>query len=198
MTNSTHGDTRTTRTRLIEAARERFYRDGFGGVGIDQVLGDVGISKTAFYNHFESKTDLMLAVMAVQDEWLRGQFRSAIERADREPREQLLAVFDIVDEILHLEGFRGCFFVNVAMEFPLPHDPPHVAAANNKRAIHDLVFGITKRLDVDEPETLARQIVLLMEGAYVSRHVIGDEDAGAEARRAAALLIDCHGQGARR
>ncbi len=41
-----------TRQRLVEAAMRRFYRDGFRSVGVDQVLTDVGISKTAFYKHF--------------------------------------------------------------------------------------------------------------------------------------------------
>jgi len=57
----------TTRQRLIEAALKRFYRDGFRNVGIDQVLADVGISKTAFYKHFESKDDLMLAVLELKN-----------------------------------------------------------------------------------------------------------------------------------
>ncbi len=62
----------TTRQRLVEAAVRRFRRDGFRNVGIEQVYGDVGISKTAFYKHFESKDDLMLAVLTEQTRWLRG------------------------------------------------------------------------------------------------------------------------------
>ena len=60
-----------TRQRLIEAAVRRFYRDGFRSVGIDQVLADVGISKTAFYKHFESKEDLMLAALQDHNRWRR-------------------------------------------------------------------------------------------------------------------------------
>lgn len=185
-----------TRKRLIETARDRFYRDGFAGVGLDQVLADVGISKTAFYKHFESKVDLMLAVMVEQDQWLRGRFRASIEAGDQDPRARLLAVFDVVDQVIKLEGFRGCFFVNVAMEFPLPHDPPHVAAADNKRAIHELVEALAEQAGADEPRELARELVLLMEGAYVSRHVIGDEEAALVARRAAEAIIDRHLGGA--
>ena len=57
-----------TRQRLIEAVVRRFYRDGFRNVGIDQILSDVGISKTAFYKHFECKEDLMLAALEVQNQ----------------------------------------------------------------------------------------------------------------------------------
>jgi AcrR family transcriptional regulator len=61
-----------TRHRLIDAAIKRFYRDGFRNVGIDQILTDVGISKTAFYKHFECKDDLMLAALERQNVWLQS------------------------------------------------------------------------------------------------------------------------------
>ena len=78
---------KTTRKRLIEAAVRRFYRDGFRNVGIDQMYADVGISKTAFYKHFESKDDLMLAVLAEQNRWLQDTLRhdSSARRRHRGP-----------------------------------------------------------------------------------------------------------------
>ena len=69
---------KSTRERLIDAAVRRFYRDGFRNVGIEQAYSDVGISKTAFYKHFESKDDLMLAVLAEQTRWMRESLRGMI------------------------------------------------------------------------------------------------------------------------
>ena len=45
---------------------------------MDQVLADVGISKTAFYKHFESKDDLMLVALELKHRWLQDTFREAI------------------------------------------------------------------------------------------------------------------------
>ena len=67
-----------TRERLTRAAIDRFYRDGFRNVGIDQILEDVGISKTAFYKHFTCKEELMLAALEMQNEWLQQAFRGMI------------------------------------------------------------------------------------------------------------------------
>ena len=67
-----------TRQRLTEAAVRRFYRDGFRNVGLDQVLADVGISKTAFYKHFECKEDLVLAALEMQNRWLQDTFREMV------------------------------------------------------------------------------------------------------------------------
>src|SRR6478672_2767382 len=51
---------RTGRERLVAAAIELFYRQGFGAVGIDRVISAAGVTKTTFYKHFESKDDLMV------------------------------------------------------------------------------------------------------------------------------------------
>lgn len=180
-----------TRQRLIEAATKRFYRDGFRDVGIDQILDDVGISKTAFYKHFQGKEELMLAAMQKQDAWLREHFRSMVnERGGDDPRSRLLALFDVAEEIVHREEFFGCFFVKVAMEFPLAHDPAHVAAASNKQAMFEIVVQLAREAGARDPESLAKELMLLMEGAYVTGHVTGDRDAACTARGAAKVLID--------
>jgi hypothetical protein len=42
----------------------------------------------------------------------------------------------------------------------------------------------------EDPETLAEQIMMLMEGATVMRHVAGRRDAAGTARGCAAVMID--------
>lgn len=122
----------TTRERLIEAAIRRFYRDGFRNVGIDQILTDVGISKTAFYKHFECKDDLMLAALEKQNVWLQNTFHDMIrERGGDSAIGQLRAVLDVVETIIESDEFQGCIFVNASMEFPLMHEPAHVAAGSS-------------------------------------------------------------------
>src|SRR4051794_26266757 len=123
----------TTRRRLVEAAVRRYYRDGFRNVGLDQVLADVGISKTAFYKHFECKEDLVLAALEMKNSWLQGTFRAMVrERGGASPVGQLRALLDVVHLIIDADEYQGCIFVNVALEFPLPHEPAHVAAAQHK------------------------------------------------------------------
>ncbi len=59
-----------TRRRIIEAAGRRFKKDGIDGSGIATLMKDAGLTNGAFYAHFESKEDLVAAVVADQ---LRGQ-----------------------------------------------------------------------------------------------------------------------------
>jgi AcrR family transcriptional regulator len=183
----------STRDRLLESALKRFYRDGFRNVGIDQILADVGISKTAFYKHFESKEDLMLAVLEMKNVWLQDLLRNTVlQRNDPNPVERLRGLFDVVQQFVESDDFHGCLFVNVAMEFPLQHEPAHRAAAEHKRAIEALVGELAAQAGAAEPAALAQELCLVMEGAYVTRHVTGDAGAASVGRRIADDLIARH------
>jgi AcrR family transcriptional regulator len=182
--------TSPTRQRLIEVALRRFYRDGFRSVGIDQVLADVGISKTAFYKHFDSKEDLMLAALEMQNRWLQETFRSMVrKRGGPTPVGQLRALFDVVEVLIESDDYQGCIFVNVAMEFPLPHEPAHVLASQNKQAIEDFVGDLAAEAGASDPQGLARELCLVMEGAYVTRQVTGNTKTVDIARGIADLVI---------
>lgn len=180
-----------TRQKLMEAAFTRFYRDGFRNVGLDQILADVGISKTAFYKHFESKEDLMVAALEDHHVRMEMEFLRLIgERGGNSPLGQLRALFDAVENILESERFQGCVFVNASIEFPLAHEPAHVVAAKSKAAFERLIREIAERACADDPAALAQELMLVMEGAYVTRHVSGDPHTIHIARRLGERVID--------
>lgn len=181
----------STKQRLIDAAGRRFYRDGFRNVGIDQILADVGISKTAFYKHFESKDDLMLAALEDHHREMEAVFRAMLlERGGDSPLGQLHALLDVVEHFIETDDFQGCIFVNAAIEFPLLHEPAHRAAAQSKQTIEDLVCSIAIDAGASDPRRLARELCLIIEGAYVTRHVSGTKGIADVARRVAALVIN--------
>jgi AcrR family transcriptional regulator len=185
--------TSSTRQRLIDVGRDLFYREGFHGVGLDRVLAVTGVTKTTFYNHFESKDALVLEVVQQQDLWWRRTFQQQLrERGGDSPRQQLRAIFDVVNGLIHTEGFRGCMFINVAFEFPSPHDPVHEAAVENKRAIESIVCDLAARAGAKDPVGFAQQITLLMEGVYITSQVTGNIASATIAARVADLMIQSH------
>src|SRR5262249_30514741 len=144
----------------------------------------------AFYKHFECKEDLMLAALENQGRWLQETFRGLIqERGGPTPLGQLHALLDVVEYIVESDEFQGCIFVNAAMEFTLPHEPAHIAAAQNKQAIEDIVYALAVEAGAPDPRALAKELCLIMEGAYVTRHVTQNKQAVDIARRVAKLVI---------
>ena len=182
-----------TRQNLINASMRRFYTDGFRNVGLDQILADVGISKTAFYKHFESKDDLMLAVLEEHHVEMEQMFRDVIAKsASDSPRRQLESLFDAVEGIVDSNEFQGCIFINASIEFPLPHEPVHRAAAASKQAIEDVVSDLAARAGAANPLALSQELCMIMEGAYVTRHVTSNPNTAHIARRVAQAVLDAH------
>ena len=101
-------------------------------------------------------------------------------------------MLDVVETIIKSDEFQGCIFVNAAMEFPLLHEPAHVAAAGNKRAIENIVFELAARAGAIDPRALAEELCLIIEGAYVTRQVTGNRESIDIARRVADRAIDVH------
>jgi len=133
----------------------------------------------------------MLAALEMQNGWLQETFRAMIcERGGPTAIGQLHAVLDVVEYIIESDDYQGCIFVNASMEFPLPHDPVHEAAAANKRAIENILHELGERAGADDPQKMARELCLLMEGAYVTRQVGRQSDAVDLARRLAHSILD--------
>jgi len=98
-------------------------------------------------------------------------------------------LFDVVERIIASDQYQGCIFVNVAMEFPLPHEPAHQAAAEHKQAIEAIVRELAAQAGVDDADAMAQELCLIMEGAYVTRQVTGDPETIEIARRVADAAI---------
>jgi AcrR family transcriptional regulator len=183
----------STRDRLIKSAHDLFYRSGFHSVGLDAILAEVGITKTAFYNHFDSKDDLVSEVLRFHDRWWQDTFKEMLRKhGGPSARGQLLAVFDALEEFFQAEDYNGCFFVNVAVQFPLPHDPAHEAAAAHKESMAQILRELAGYAGARNPDTLAQELSLVMEGAYVTRQVTNNPDTATIARRIGELLVDQH------
>src|SRR5262245_22661359 len=175
----------STRERLMDAAVVLFYEHGFHAIGLDRILDEVGVTKTTFYNHFESKDQLILAVLTARDQREMSEWAEFVrQRAGDDPRAQLLAVFDLLEEWFCEAGFPGCMFVNAGAEFPSPNDPIHHAAAAHSRNMLQGLREIAVRAGVADADTLAQQLMVVVSGALVARHIAMEKDAAGVARSA--------------
>lgn len=181
----------STRERLIKTAHDLFYQEGYHTVGLDRILAQVGVTKTTFYNHFESKDDLIIESLRWHDKWWQETFRAMLRRHGGDtPRGQLLAVPNALDELFSDGMFNGCIFINVAVQFPLPHDPAHKLAADHKLAMEDILRELAGYAGADDAKAVAQELAMVLEGAYVTRQVTGCDQTSDIARRIVHAIID--------
>lgn len=177
------------REELIEKALKVYYRGGFQAVGMDRLARETGISKTSMYKHFRTKEELILAVLNLRDENFRNWFVRRIEDLASTPIERLSAMFDALGEWFEEEGFLSCMFIRASSEYLDHADPIHQTSAKHKRLLLAYVIGLAEQAGVSNPGPLARQLMLLKEGAIVIAHLQGPDGVSDNARAAANILI---------
>jgi TetR/AcrR family transcriptional regulator, transcriptional repressor for nem operon len=77
------------RSRILNAAGRGFRRLGFGGIGVDGLAKDAGVTSGAFYGHFPSKAEAFKAAAVAG----LVQLREAIEDLRAREGEGWLATF---------------------------------------------------------------------------------------------------------
>jgi AcrR family transcriptional regulator len=163
------------RERIIAAARNLFYRHGIRSVGVDAIAEAAGTNKMTLYRHFESK-DALVA------EYLRGlaaekhDIWSVFEAAHPDdPRAQLEAW--LVEAAGHVSdpASRGCALANAAVELPEKQHPARCVIEQCKQASRENLAGLCRRAGVAQPELLADQLFMLLEGALVCTQSTGHE-----------------------
>ncbi|MEM7170167.1 MAG: HAD-IA family hydrolase [Pseudomonadota bacterium] len=164
------------RDDLLRQALMIFDRDGFHGTTMDRLVELTGFSKTSMYNHFASKEDLVLAVLTLRDlqfrSWLFGRMRATGDS----PQEQLLGLFDALAEWFVELDFRGCLFVKAMAEFQDPNHAVHIQAKTHKAAVLGHLTGLASAAGTGNAESLARRLLMLMEGAVISAQQRATED----------------------
>jgi AcrR family transcriptional regulator len=178
-------DKAAMRQRILETADRLFYGQGIRAVGVDTIAAEIGISKRTLYNYFPSKDDLIVA-------YLSRRIRPA-EESDLAPAEQILGDFDRLERSFARGVFRGCPFVNAVAELKEPKHAANKIALAFKEQRRTWFRNLLKRLHVANPDALATQLLLLVDGAIAAALVRGDPKVARAARDAARVLLDAAG-----
>ena len=172
-----------TRARILEAVDRLFYRQGIRAVGVDAIAAELGISKKTLYRHFPSKDDLIVA-------YLEGRFRPLPPISDKPPAEQILNNFEwFARSLSRAEDYRGCAFLNALAELGSDDSEASKLAVAFKESRRLWYRNLLSRLDVDDPDGLATQLALLIDGAYAAMLVRKDPAVGRSAIAAARVLL---------
>jgi len=180
------------RARILVAAGELFYRHGIRAVGVDAIAEAAGTNKMTLYRHFASKDELVA-------EYLRQSAHSADECWERfarahpgDPRAQLRAWLEEMAGHLAEPDERGCALANAAIELPDKDHPARRVIEEFKTAHRMRLVRLSQDADLSEPELLADELHLLLEGARVTAQSVGTEGLAARLLRMGEAMIAAH------
>ncbi|MET7782143.1 TetR/AcrR family transcriptional regulator [Streptomyces mirabilis] len=185
---STVSTRRPARERILDTASELFYAHGIHAVGVDRLIAESGVAKATLYKHFPGKDDVVAAYLRRMDVNWRRHLRSAALAAGEDPREQLFGIFVALEETAR-DGRLGCAFINAVAEY-LPGSAVHAVAAEHKHTVRTWVRDLAAAAGAADPDTLAFQLTLLIDGTLAATRVEHAGAAAGAARRAARDLLD--------
>jgi AcrR family transcriptional regulator len=178
------------RERLLAVARELFYRDGIRAVGVEAIAAAAGTNKMTLYRHFASKDELVAAYL----QELAGEGEALWEEAkSRHPGDaeaQLRYLLRRASQFAAESAGRGCALANAAVELAERKHPARKVVEAHKRRQCERLVALVREAGYADPERLAEELFLLIEGARVSLQSVGREGPGARLYALAENLLD--------
>ncbi|MFI5954061.1 TetR/AcrR family transcriptional regulator [Cryptosporangium sp. NPDC051539] len=175
------------RGRILDTATALFYTVGIRSVGIDRIIAEAGVAKATFYHHFPTKDALVCAYLSDLHDLQAAALASV--SADAEPIDLVLRIFDAIGEFACGPGFRGCAFVNAAVEYPDPTSPVRAVVANHRRWYAAAMRDQLAAAGHESPELTARMLVTLRDGIVVGAQLDDPAEVRATLRAAVVALI---------
>ena len=165
------GDDESARGRLLSAATHLFCKDGINATGIDAIINEAGTAKTTLYKLFGSKTHLVHAVLESEGKQWREWFIGAIEAGGGDAEKKLSRIFPALKSWFSEERFYGCPFINAVAERDKDQKQFRNIAMKHKKVVLAHIEKLATEMGAAEPEVLAHQLALLIDGAIVAAMV---------------------------
>jgi AcrR family transcriptional regulator len=155
-----------TRQRILAAAYRLLYRRGFARVSMDDIATASGVTKRSVYYHFESKDDLVRAVLQEQQLQALALFETWGRQPATSPEEFLANLFAELERWAATPRWRGSGYTRLTMELAdLPGHPARKAAQQHKRAVEAWLASKLAGLGVRNAKQRACETMLLIEGS---------------------------------
>ncbi len=170
--------------RILDVARELFCRDGIHATGIDRILHAAGASKMTLYARYGSKQALLREVLLQEGAAWRALFVEGL--VGEAPLEKVIAS---LEAIYDRRPFYGCAFMNAVAEHAKGEAWLRELAAGHHREVLAVLGAHAAAAGYAEPGLLARQLLLLLDGAIAALMVTGDRGVFVVAERTLRAIL---------
>jgi AcrR family transcriptional regulator len=180
------------RERILAVACDLFYRHGIKAVGVESIAEAAGTNKMTLYRHFASKDELVAEYLRRLAERASSAWDKLAAQNPGNPRAQLRAWLEDMAGHLASGDERGCPLANAAVELPEKDHPARRVIEAFKSAQRDWIIKLCAAADLAQPELLADELFLLLEGARVTVQSMGRKGLGDRLIRMGEAMIAVH------
>lgn len=179
-----------SRAKILASAYRLIRQRGYARVTMGDIAAGAALTKRTLYQHFDSKDALLSAMLEAQHELATAAFVRMIDRLEQDPENLVDTLFADLATWSAAKHWEGSGFTRLAVELAdLPGHPARRMARQHKVALERHLSESLERCGTFAASAVAREILLLTEGAMVMILIHGDcSYAGAAASAARQLL----------
>lgn len=180
------------RERILAAASDLFYRQGIRAVGVDAIAEAAETNKMTLYRHFASKDELVAAYLQRLAEKAKASWDQLEAEYPGDPAAQLRVWLKEMAAHVASGEERGCALANAAVELPEKDHPARRVIEAFKTAQRERLIQLCAAAGLAEPDMLADELFLLLEGARVTAQSMGRKGLGERLVRMGEAMINAH------
>ncbi len=186
------GEQKPPRERILDAAAELFYRHGIRAVGVDAIAEAADTNKMTLYRHFASKDELVAECLREHAHEVDHYWDELSARYAGDPEGEIRGWLEAVASCVTDAGERGCVMANASVELPEKDHPARAVIEAHKRSARERLVTLFRAAGLLEPQGLADEVFLLIEGARINMQSLGSHGPAARLVRMIEALIESH------
>jgi TetR/AcrR family transcriptional regulator, transcriptional repressor for nem operon len=177
-----------TRERILRAAARALRKHGYEGVGVADVMKEVGLTHGGFYAHFKSR-DALLAAAAEQEGVESSEHLSRVIAAAK-PGQELMALVDAYLSDGHVAApEQGCAIAAAGSEVPRQQADVRRVATRRIKDIIGLIERQFPEWGKNAAHDKAMGIAATLVGSVVLARAVDDAQLSRSIRKAARELV---------
>ena len=170
---------------VLAKAIQLFWRKGYNGTSLQDLIAGLGISRSSLYDTFGDKHQLYLKALSTYRQ-TQVNVRNQILHAPVPAKEAIRQLMDLtIEQMIRDKQHKGCFLVNSAVE-TAPHDKAtNNIVCQNDQEVENAFYEVIKRGQANgeinrqqDPRALAR---------FLFNNIVGLQVTGKSATNKAAL-----------
>jgi AcrR family transcriptional regulator len=164
-------------------------KQGIRAVGVDAIAEAAGTNKMTLYRHFESKDELVAEYLRHLAAESDAVWQEIAQKHPNDPRAQLNAWIEAMGGHIADIDERGCALANAAIELPEKNHPARPVIEAFKQNQRERLAQLCRAAGLGQPELVADELFLLLEGARVSTQSVGHKGPGCSFIRMGQALV---------
>jgi TetR/AcrR family transcriptional regulator, transcriptional repressor for nem operon len=163
-----------TRQRIVDAARDLFWKKGYAATGLAELLARAGANSGSFYHFFESKDAVLRTVLETYEDRLDPHILQPVFDKHQKPIDRIFGLLESYRERLVSTSCQyACPIGRLALELDADNAPVHERIAKNFSAWRAAVEGCAREAGLANPKDVAAFVLTVMEGGAMQARAYG-------------------------